>query len=155
MSYYPKLTVPSIGVKEGLSCVLFRAIVAWKTPNLALPSLQHSVLISYRILLCIWFPWELGVLTLAFTQTLRGLLDSSNERLIAMRPNNMCGGHLLPSLFFLFLFVAERDRVLNQSSFLGPEIGHRHASLPPLSALYVCAPFSPPGVGLFQFCSFH
>ena len=35
--------VPSVGVKEGLSCVIFRAIVAGKSPNLALPSLQHSV----------------------------------------------------------------------------------------------------------------
>ena len=35
--------VPSVGVKEGLSCVISRAIVAQKTPNLALPSLQHSV----------------------------------------------------------------------------------------------------------------
>ena len=35
--------VPSVGVKEGVSCVIFRAIVARKTPNLALPSLQHSV----------------------------------------------------------------------------------------------------------------
>ena len=37
------LTLPSVGVKEGLSCVIFHAIVARKTPNLALPSLQHSV----------------------------------------------------------------------------------------------------------------
>ena len=36
-------SVPSVGVKEGLSCVIFRALVARKTPNLALPSLQHSV----------------------------------------------------------------------------------------------------------------
>ena len=38
-----KLLVPSVGVKEGLSCVIFRAIVARITPNLALPSLQRSV----------------------------------------------------------------------------------------------------------------
>ena len=38
------LTIPSVGVKEGLSCVIFRATVARKTPNLALPSLQHSVM---------------------------------------------------------------------------------------------------------------
>ena len=36
-------SLPSVGVTEGLSCVIFRAIVARKTPNLALPSLQHSV----------------------------------------------------------------------------------------------------------------
>ena len=29
--------------RKGLSCEIFRAIVARKTPNLALPSLQHSV----------------------------------------------------------------------------------------------------------------
>ena len=35
--------IPSIGVKEGLSCVLFHVIAARKTRNLALPSLQDSV----------------------------------------------------------------------------------------------------------------
>ena len=35
--------LPSVGVKDGLGCVIFRAIVARKTPNLALHSLQHSV----------------------------------------------------------------------------------------------------------------
>ena len=35
--------LPSVVVKEGLSCVIFRDIVARKTPNLALPSFQHSV----------------------------------------------------------------------------------------------------------------
>ena len=32
--------LPSVGVKDGLSCVIIRAIGARKTPNLALPSLQ-------------------------------------------------------------------------------------------------------------------
>ena len=40
--------LPSLGVKEGLSCVLFRAIAARKAPNLALPSLYDSVLSSVR-----------------------------------------------------------------------------------------------------------
>ena len=41
--------LPSVGVKEGLSCVIFRAIVARKTHNLALPSLPHSVhYLSYK-----------------------------------------------------------------------------------------------------------
>ena len=35
--------IQSVGVKEGLDCVLFSAIVPRKTRNLALPSLQHWV----------------------------------------------------------------------------------------------------------------
>ena len=46
--------VQSVGVKEGLSCVIFRAIVARKTPNIALPSLQHSVQLEtgHKVAIC-------------------------------------------------------------------------------------------------------
>ena len=63
--------LPSFGVKEGLSCEIFRAIVARKKPNLALPSLQHSVyclsanLLHFLTLLCgrhVWKPPQLQAL---------------------------------------------------------------------------------------------
>ena len=37
------IRLPSVGVKEGLGCVLFRAISGGKTRNLAHPWLQYSV----------------------------------------------------------------------------------------------------------------
>ena len=49
-SDHPDFDLPSGGVKEGLSCVIFRAIVARKTPNLAIPSLQHSVYLKFGAL---------------------------------------------------------------------------------------------------------
>ena len=49
VNLFMELTVPSVGVKEGLSCVIFRAIVALKTHNLAFLHSNTRYLHLHRI----------------------------------------------------------------------------------------------------------